>query len=234
MKQTCHDTEKVCGGGNIGRILLVYTFKTDLPSRAQAGPKRTHFPLLELSFLKGGFMRIGVLTRLVPGLFGLGAMAAFPAAADVLSGDLSGFNEVPTLSSPASADFHAGINKDETEIQYELTYTGFVTPVLQAHLHLGKRAVNGGVMVFLCSNLGTGPAGTPACPTPAGTVTGTLTAASVVGPTAQGIAAGEFAEVVQAIRNGAAYANVHSQAFPGGEVRDQVRDFRSHRDGEKD
>ena len=178
-------------------------------------------------------MRTGVLTRLAPGLFGLGAMAALPAAADVLNADLSGFNEVPTLSSTASADFHARINKDETEIQYELTYAGFVTPVLQAHLHLGKRAVNGGIMVFLCSNLGNGPAGTHACPTPAGTVTGTLTAASVVGPTAQGIAAGEFAEVVQAIRNGAAYANVHSQAFPGGEVRGQVRDFPSHGDGDR-
>jgi len=55
-------------------------------------------------------------------------MAALPAAADVLNADLSGFNEVPTLSSTASADFHARINKDETEIQYELTYAGFVTP----------------------------------------------------------------------------------------------------------
>lgn len=178
-------------------------------------------------------MRTVVLTRLIPGLFGLGAMAAFPVAADVLNADLSGFNEVPTLSSPASADFHARINKDETEIRYELTYSGFVTPVLQAHLHLGKRAVVGGVMVFLCTNLGNGPAGTPACPTPAGTVTGTLTAAGVVGPTAQGIAPGEFAEVVRAIRSGAAYANVHSQAFPSGEVRDQVSDFRSHRDGDR-
>ena len=178
-------------------------------------------------------MRTRGLTRLIPGLFGLGAMAAFPVAADVLDADLSGFNEVPTLSSPASADFHARINKDETEIQYELTYAGFETPVLQAHLHLGKRAVAGGIMVFLCSNLNNGPVGTPVCPTPAGTVTGTLTAAGVVGPTAQGIAPGEFAEVVRAIRSGAAYANVHSQAFPGGEVRGQVRDFPSHGDGDK-
>jgi len=160
-------------------------------------------------------------------------LAALPVAADVLDADLSGFNEVPTLSSPASADFHARINKDETEIQYELTYAGFETAVLQAHLHLGKRAVAGGIMVFLCSNLSNGPVGTPACPTPAGTVTGTLTAAGVVGPTAQGIAPGEFAEVVRAIRSGAAYANVHSQAFPGGEVRGQVRDFPSHGDGDK-
>ncbi len=95
-------------------------------------------------------MRTRGLTRLIPGLFGLGAMAAFPVAADVLNADLSGFNEVPTLSSPASAEFHARINKAETEIQYELTYAGFETAVLQAHLHLGKRAVVGGIMVFLC------------------------------------------------------------------------------------
>lgn len=106
-------------------------------------------------------------------------------------------------------------------------YEGFVTPVQQAHIHLGRRGVNGGIMVFLCSNLGNGPAGTPACPTPAGTVTGTLTAASVVGPAAQGIVAGEFAEVINAIRNGAAYVNIHTQAFPSGEIRDQVKNLRS-------
>lgn len=145
--------------------------------------------------------------------------------ADVLSADLNGLDEVPTVSSLATADFRARINKNETEIQYELKYSGFETDVLQAHLHLGRPAVAGGIMVFLCSNLGNGPAGTPACPTRAGTVTGTLTAGGVVGPAAQGIAPGEFAEVIRAIRNGAAYANVHSVAIPGGEVRGQVNDF---------
>ena len=152
-----------------------------------------------------------------------GAVAVFPAgAADKLDADLSGYNEVPTLSSPATADFDAKISRDETMIEYELTYSGFTTNVQQAHLHLGRRAVNGGIMVFICSNLGNGPAGTPACPLFAGTVSGTWTAANVVGPTAQGIAPGEFAEVIQAIRAGAAYANVHSLAFPAGEIRDQV------------
>jgi hypothetical protein len=170
-------------------------------------------------------MKHPFLTYAIPSCFALSALTVLPASADILDADLSGFNEVPTLSSPASADFHARINKAETEIQYELKYSGFETAVTQAHLHLGKRAVAGGVMVFLCTNLGNGPPGTPACPTPSGTVTGTLTSAGVVGPAAQGIAPGEFAEVVRAIRNGAAYANVHSVAFPGGEVRDQVQDF---------
>jgi hypothetical protein len=142
--------------------------------------------------------------------------------------ELDGYSEIPTLSSPASAKFDAKINRDETHIDYEVTYSGFPTPVTQAHLHLGKRAFNGGIMVFICSNLGNGPAGTPACPLNAGTVSGTWTAASVVGPAAQGIAPGEFAEVIAAIRAGAAYANIHTQAFPGGEIRDQLGRARRH------
>jgi hypothetical protein len=54
------------------------------------------------------------------------------------------------------------------------------------------------------------PPGTQACPSPSGTIT----AADVVGPTAQGVAPGEFDELVRAIRAGAAYANVHSTLFP--------------------
>lgn len=49
------------------------------------------------------------------------------------------------------------------------------------------------------------------------------TVAVVVDEAAQGIAPGEFAEVVAAIRNGVAYANVHSAKFAGGEIRGQLR-----------
>ena len=58
----------------------------------------------------------------------------------------------------------------------------------------------------------------------------TVTAADVIGPTGQGIAAGEFAEVLRAIRQGVAYANVHSMRNLGGEIRGQIRD----RDGDDD
>ena len=134
---------------------------------------------------------------------------------------LSGYEEIPTLSTPANGDFKLKINQMSNTIDYELSYSGFETPVLQAHIHLGARAFNGGISLFLCSNLGNGPAGTPACPQE-GSVSGTLDADDVVGPAAQGIAPGEFAEAIDAIRAGATYANVHSQARPGGEIRAQI------------
>jgi hypothetical protein len=76
--------------------------------------------------------------------------------------------------------------------------------------------------VFLCSNLGNGPAGTQACPAAPATITGTLRPTDVIGPTGQGIAPGQFDELVAAIRAGSTYVNVHSSLYPGGEIRAQL------------
>ena len=45
----------------------------------------------------------------------------------------------------------------------------------------------------------------------------------MIGPSGQGIAAGQFAELVAAIRAGAVYANVHTPTYPNGEIRGQPR-----------
>jgi hypothetical protein len=149
----------------------------------------------------------------------------------VTSDPMSGYLEGPPgpISSDASGTFTATIddstgNTDSPSgIHYVLTYTGLTSGVTQAHIHFGQRSVSGGISAFLCTNIG-GPPGTPECPSPSGTVTGTITTAQVIGPTAQGIAPGELAELVRAIRAGRAYANVHSTAFPGGEIRGQIND----------
>jgi hypothetical protein len=55
-----------------------------------------------------------------------------------------------------------------------------------------------------------------------GSVPGILWAENVIGgAVGQDIAAGEFAELIDAIRSGVAYVNVHSSKFPGGETRGQ-------------
>jgi hypothetical protein len=143
--------------------------------------------------------------------------------------DLNGYEEVPAVSTGANGSFKAAINRNADEIAYTLTYDGqFNGTVQQSHIHLGQESVNGGISVFLCSNLGNGPAGTQACPqVPPGqsvTLTGTITPADVIGPAVQGIAAGEFAELVRAMRAGMTYANIHSSTQPGGEIRGQISD----------
>ena len=138
-----------------------------------------------------------------------------------LRATLRGFNETPANSTPASGSFHATINGDSS-ITFDLTYSGLVADSLFAHIHLGQKNVAGGVMIFFCDN--SNPSRSPrTCPTRAGTVTGTVTAADVIGPTGQGISAGEFAKVLEAIHSGVTYVNVHSTKFPAGEIRGQVR-----------
>jgi hypothetical protein len=178
--------------------------------------------------------------KLAVGVAVLGAAAVGTAAIahdrSRFSTALSGYEEIATLSTSANGFFTAQLNRGRDEIRYSLSYNGpfDANPaggtVTQAHIHLGARAFNGGISAFLCSNLGNGPAGTPACPATGGTVEGTITPAQVIGPAAQGIAAGEFAELVRALRAGAAYANVHTTTFGGGEIRGQIGDDDRHGD----
>ena len=137
---------------------------------------------------------------------------------------LTGFQEVPAISTDASGKFRAKLRTSSEEIRYELSYADLTGAVQQAHIHIGQRSVNGGISVFLCSNLGNGPAGTQACPPPPATITGTIRPADVIGPAGQGIDPMEFDELVRAIQAGVAYANVHSETFPNGEIRGQLRD----------
>ena len=131
--------------------------------------------------------------------------------------------EVPAVSSEARGSFSAVIDEAAQTINYELKYEALEGTVTQAHIHTAQFGVNGGIMVWLCGTAALpGPAGTPVCPISPGTISGVLTPTQVVAVVAQGIAPGEFAEVVRAIRNGVAYANVHSTKFVGGEIRGQI------------
>jgi hypothetical protein len=133
---------------------------------------------------------------------------------------LSGYNETPSISTLARGKFRARINRQANTIDYTLTYSGIEGGTAnQGHIHLGQRHTAGGVSAFLC-----GGGDKPPCPPQAGTVSGIIDAADVIGPTNQGIAPGEMAELIRAIRAGATYVNVHSTpSYPGGEIRGQIK-----------
>jgi hypothetical protein len=154
---------------------------------------------------------------------------ALTAAEETFKARLRGFQEVPAISTEASGEFSAKINDDATSIEYILSYQDLTGIVTQGHIHLGQFSVNGGISVWLCQTEDTDPpfrdptSQAPICPQ-SGTVTGTITPHNVIGPAGQGIDAGEFAELVDAIRAGVTYANVHTRPqFGGGEIRGQIR-----------
>jgi hypothetical protein len=101
-------------------------------------------------------------------------------ADEAIKATLKGFNEVPAVSTTGHGQFHATISADQHSIGYELTYDGIERSILQGHIHLAQRSVNGGIILFLCATNTTtpapAPAGTAPCPLNGGTVTGTLTA----------------------------------------------------------
>jgi len=155
----------------------------------------------------------------------LTAMLNTPALAEPHHAKLVGVQEVPVVVSAGTGQFKMTVAPDDSSIEFELTYEGLEGgAVQQAHIHVGQRNVNGGIVIFLCTNL-TPPVGVPAppaCPDSPGKVTGIRTTADVQPQTTQGISAGELSAVLIAIREGKAYANVHTAASPGGEIRGQI------------
>jgi len=148
------------------------------------------------------------------------ALASTPAFAQALKATLDGYQEIPmALSTPGTGRCTASVNKDQQSIKMSLSYSDLEAPVLQAHIHFGRVGVNGGIMLFFCTNLVNGPVGTPLCDPVADSIERTVVADDVVGPAGQGIAAGEISEVVAALRNRTAYCNVHTEKYTGGEIR---------------
>jgi CHRD domain len=131
---------------------------------------------------------------------------------------LTGFEETPSESTPGHGSLKLRIVGGDT-IRYELEYEDFEAAegsTTQAHIHFGQRGVAGGVSAFLCGG------SRPACTPTEGEFEGDITAADVIGPAGQGIAAGEMDELIRAIRKGYAYGNVHTTLNPAGLIRGQL------------
>jgi hypothetical protein len=157
----------------------------------------------------------------------VGAANNAEAQAIKLKAQLTGTQEVTPKLTDAVGEFTAVIDASRTLVTFTLTYAGMSTPVRFSHIHFGQPGVNGGIMVFFCNNTAAGPQ-PRACPAQEGTIEGSFTAADVVGPgpavpaSDQGIDPGSLDDVIRAILSGETYVNVHSDRWPGGELRGQV------------
>jgi hypothetical protein len=160
-------------------------------------------------------------------------------AAPLVAGDgarrfearLEGFSEVPAVSTTARGSFTARLIDNGTALSFKVTYRDLSGPPTQSHIHFGQPGVNGGISIWLC---GQQPPATPnnptqpaVCPTgTSGEFSGVVTAANVLdtasGGNTQGIAAGEFGEVLRAMRAGVTYANIHTAKHPPGEIRGRI------------
>jgi CHRD domain len=173
------------------------------------------------------------------------AFSASYAGAQEFTAHLKGFNEIGSIpNGPTYAQSYTGailsvgegtatldLDKKAGTIAYKLTYSNVgTTPPLTgtvrfAHIHFGKSRDSGGILVFFCTHeafTGTGPT-PPDCPSPSATVTGMWTKADVQAIGGQNVAAGDFDALVDALESNTAYANIHTTALGGGEIRGQVR-----------
>ena len=163
---------------------------------------------------------------LVTVILGLAAASYAMAQGDArgarqVGADLNGYQEVNSISTTGNGRFRARIDDENRLITYELSYSSLEgATTIQAHIHFAQRSVNGSVTAFLC-----GGGDKPACPPTEGTITDVIDAADVLAATPdRGIEAGAFEEFVQAIRAGHTYVNVHTDKWPGGEIRGQIHD----------
>lgn len=127
----------------------------------------------------------------------------------------TGGEEVPANSSRAQGQAIFQLNHTGTELSYRLIVAN-IQNVRQAHIHLAPEGSNGPVVVWLY------PAGPPAELIPGrsqGTLSeGVITDTNLVGQ----LAGADLAALVDHIRNGNAYVNIHTSQFPPGEIRGQI------------
>lgn len=146
--------------------------------------------------------------------FALVAFTAAPAMAErdqsrMLTAELSGANEVPAVESEGHGLAIFNLSRDG--ISYKLAVEN-IDEVTQAHIHLGEAGANGPVVAFLFGFVEGGVT------TDGVLARGTITEGDLVGP----LAGMPLSALVDALRNGGAYVNVHTLDHPAGEIRGQV------------
>jgi len=153
--------------------------------------------------------------------------------ADVIHVSPDGYQVTPSQNSPGTASFKATLDRKNKTIEYELTWHNLKDDILQSHIHFGRRATEGDIVLFLCTNLDNTPSSATTAPvcghSTDGMAKGTLHEGDIVAvafagiePKQQLLPFKDFETLVKAIDAGATYVVVHTKAQPDGELRAQI------------
>jgi len=162
--------------------------------------------------------------RITVAMIAAAALFAVVAPTPAVSGDNRNFTahctadqevQTPAVVSQAQGQAIFHLSKDGTALHYKLIAAN-IENVTQSHIHLAPVGVNGPVVVFLYPG-----------PTTDGRfdgvlAEGTITAANLIPRPAIGFG-GTMSELLERMKTGGAYVNIHTTAYPAGEVRGQIR-----------
>lgn len=159
--------------------------------------------------------RIIALAAGALGALALGAIA-FASDNEWKARPMVGANEVPANASQSEA--RAQFELEDGVIKYKLRMRKPIEDAFMAHIHVGPTGANGPICVWLFGQ-------PPAASNPRidfdknDTVArGEIDASDLVGP----LAGKTLEDLVALLNSGGAYVNLHTAAFPGGELRAQV------------
>ena len=124
---------------------------------------------------------------------------------------MTGGEEVPPKNTKATGSAKFVSSSDGNSMTYRIRVVN-INGVTMAHIHSGDIGKNGPIVVTLFKSAApTGPMNGPLSQ-------GTITSANLQGP----LKGKTISDLVKLINDGKAYANVHTQQNPKGEIRGQI------------
>lgn len=163
-------------------------------------------------------VRIALLVAVVVALLAaVSTVAAAPDLPRVFLAGLTGGQEVPPVETDANGAAIFRPNEDGTALEYKLAVNN-LDNTLMAHIHIAPFGENGPVAVWLYPEDGPPPELIEGTFTGI-LATGTITEEDIV---LDGLT---FEQLLEDMKNGNAYVNVHTEQFPAGEIRGQILGF---------
>lgn len=127
---------------------------------------------------------------------------------------LSGSNEMPPVKTIGTGVATFQVSPDGKSLNYQLNVTK-MNDIMGAHIHSGKQGQNGQPVAGLFNPTMSGP--------PTGAINGQLSKGTITSKDLQGPLAGkQISDLLNLLKTGGAYVNIHTTQNQNGEIRGQV------------